>query len=94
MTISPKYAVRELDHDDHSGNETPGFLRCERYSDEQLNRDLHRQLRRVDEIHLHPASGPGKKALIAGISREVEWIQSELIRRARSRHPSSQGSAN
>jgi hypothetical protein len=94
MIISPKYVVRELDRNEPSGNQTSGGLRYERYSDERLNRDLHRQLRRLDEMHLHPASGPGKTALIVRISYEVERIQGELIRRARKRHPSSQGSAN
>ncbi len=86
MIIRPDYVLWGQDDTDRPSYKTSGSSRYEQYTADQIDRDLHRQLRRLDEIHLHPASGTGKTALIERISSEVEQMQNELIRRALSRH--------
>jgi hypothetical protein len=98
MIISPKY-VAWTQNDAQANDEPPSDEgtrgpRYDRYSDDQINRNLQQRLRRLDELNLHAAGGPAKRAVVSVIEQEVERIQSELIRRARSRHPSSQGSAS
>jgi hypothetical protein len=97
MIISPKYVAWAQNdaqaNDEPQSNEDAGGPGYDRYSDDQINRDLQRLLRRLDELNLHTARGPGERAVVSGIEHEVERIQHEEIRRARSRHPSSQRSA-
>ena len=61
------------------------------YSDEQLIRERDQQQRQLEELTLHSDRSRATRSLLISIDGEVERITDELIRRARSRHPSSRG---
>ncbi len=62
-----------------------------RYGEEQLLQERERRQKQLDELTLHPERSPATWSLLASIDAEIERITDELIRRARSRHPSSRG---
>ena len=66
-----------------------GTLDFGRYSDDQLMAERERRQRQRSELSLHTDAEPAAHTALASIDREVERINDELIRRARSRHPSS-----
>jgi hypothetical protein len=57
-------------------------------ADEQLIIERDRKRKELDEVTMHPGSSPAVGHLLVSIEREVERISDELLRRARSRHPS------
>jgi hypothetical protein len=59
------------------------------YGDDQLTAERDRQQNQLDELTLHPGSSPAVGQLRSSIENEVGRINDELLRRARSRHPSS-----
>ncbi len=59
------------------------------YSDDQLTAERDRRQRQRDELMLHAHGDTSTLSLLSSIDGEVERITAELIRRARSRHPSS-----
>ncbi len=60
------------------------------YSDDRLHDERDRKQRQLDELTLHPDRS-AVCSLLVSIDGEIERITDELIRRARSRHPSSGG---
>ncbi len=60
------------------------------YSDDRLLSERDRRQRQLDELTLHPDRS-AVSSLLVSVDGEVERITDELIRRARSRHPSSGG---
>jgi hypothetical protein len=60
-----------------------------RYSDDQLIAERERRQRQRDELVLHTDGEATVYTLLVSIDGEVERITDELMRRARSRHPSS-----
>ena len=59
------------------------------FADEQLINEADRLKQQLKELTFHPGGSPGVGLLAASIKRELEGIANELMRRARSRHPSS-----
>ncbi len=60
------------------------------YGNDQLIAERERQQSQLDELTMHPSSSPAVGQLRSSIESEVARITDELVRRARSRHPSSQ----
>jgi hypothetical protein len=60
-----------------------------RYGDDQLIAERDRRQRQRDELMLNADGEAATHTLMVSIEREVDRITDELIRRARSRHPSS-----
>jgi hypothetical protein len=65
---------------------TPDYSR---YSDDELIAERDRRQRQRDELMFHAGAEPSARDLMASLEGEVGRITDELIRRARSRHPSS-----
>ncbi len=87
MQLRPLFLIRGHHHDD---SEAPG-ADYRSYSDDQLLAERDRRQRRLDEL-----SGAGDQTSVTcsqlvSLDGEVEQMTDELIRRARSRHPSSRG---
>jgi hypothetical protein len=61
------------------------------FDDEQLILERDRQRQQLDELNLHRGSSPAVAQLRDTLEREVDRMEEELHRRARSRHPSSRG---
>jgi len=59
------------------------------FDNEQLITERDRQQNQLDELTLHPGSSPAVGQLRSSIESEVGRMNDELLRRARSRHPSS-----
>ena len=59
------------------------------YSDDQLIAERERRQRQRDELMLRADGEAATYTLMVSIDGEVERITNELVRRARSRHPSS-----
>ena len=60
------------------------------YSDDWLLSERDRKQRQLDELTRHPDRS-AVCSLLVSLDGEIERITDELIRRARSRHPSSRG---
>ena len=60
-----------------------------RYGDDQLMAERERRQRQLDELTHHGAGEAATCSLMVSLDDEIERITGELIRRARSRHPSS-----
>ncbi len=60
-----------------------------RYSDDELIAERERRQRQRGDLLLHADGDSATYALMVSIDGEVGRITDELIRRARSRHPSS-----
>ncbi len=60
-----------------------------RYADDELIAERSRRQRQLDELTLYALGETDASALLVRLDEEVERITDELIRRARSRHPSS-----
>jgi hypothetical protein len=59
------------------------------FDDDQLIAERDRQQNQLDELTMHPGSSPAVGQLRSSIESEVGRMTDELLRRARSRHPSS-----
>jgi len=59
------------------------------FGDDQLIAERDRQKKQLDELTMHPSSSPAVGQLRSSIEGEVRRMSDELLRRARSRHPSS-----
>jgi hypothetical protein len=93
MPIRPSFLTRAKDGDPSptTADATPDYRA---YDDDELLVERDRQQRRLEELTLHPDPGQANCSRLVGIDGEVERITDEMIRRARSRHPSSGGLAS
>jgi len=74
---------------DVDGTKVDGVISYSLYSDEQLISERDRLRDQLNELTVHPSSSAAVSQLLVSIDREIEGIANELMRRARSRHPSS-----
>ncbi len=65
------------------------MLEYSRYTDDELIAERARRQRQLDELTLFAEGQSDASTLLVRLDEEVERITDELIRRARSRHPSS-----
>jgi hypothetical protein len=88
MTIHPLSLIRtKAAHP--SSTTAQDMLDYSRYSDDELMTERARRHRQLDELSLFAEGESDASALLVRLDEEVERITDELIRRARSRHPSS-----
>jgi len=59
------------------------------FNDEQLVIERDRCQEQADELRRHPGRSPAVGQLLVSIEDEIDRMTDELLRRARSRHPSS-----
>ena len=59
------------------------------FTDEQLIGERDRLMDQLNELTLHSGSSTAVGRLLVSIDREFEHITAELIKRARTRHPSA-----
>lgn len=59
------------------------------FTEEQLIGERDRLMDQLNELTLHPGNSTAVNQLLLSIDREIEHITVELMRRARTRHPSA-----
>ena len=89
MPIRPSFLTRVKDSDP-SPTTVDATLDYGGYDDDELLAERDRQQRQLEELTLHPDHAA---TLLVSIDGAIERMTDELIRRARSRHPSSGGRA-
>ncbi len=90
MNIRPLFPSRTTPHGPKAG-EVESVPNYSRYGEGQLVAERERRQKQLDELTLHTDRSAATGSLLASIDAEIERITDELVRRARSRHPSSQG---
>jgi len=95
MQLRPLFLIRGHRHDRHDGSGDPGVAVADyrAYSDDQLVAERDRQQRRLDELTRQQGHPSATCSQLVSLDADVEQMTDELIRRARSRHPSSRGLA-
>jgi hypothetical protein len=89
VIIGPKYVAWVQDAE--PSERTFGTVaELHRRSDDELHDDRDRRVEELSELTRSTVDATDNEQLIADITREVELLTNELVRRARARHPSSQ----
>ncbi len=63
----------------------------EMFNDEWLALKRDRRLQQLFDLAMHPIKSPVYLELMSSMQREIDGMTDELVRRARSRHPSARG---
>jgi hypothetical protein len=92
MHLRPLFLIRGNDHRETSTLEAAP-VDFGGYSDDQLIVERDRRQRDLEELTLRRDHTSTSCARLVSLDREVDRLTDELIRRARSRHPSSRGLA-
>jgi len=92
MQLRPLFLIRSHHHDE-SGDPQVTSTDYSLYTDDQLMAERDARQRRLDELTRQRDHTSATCSQLVSLDGDVEQMTDELIRRARSRHPSARGLA-